>query len=117
MAHTHHGIATHKGPLTAKDLSRIAQSLSIAEIALDSCQLKFAGYYERRDAKSIPLWMKRRVRIALGMIRRCQYFFPQQDYSLFRWMLDHESPDQHEQRFNWHKYKRGLAARGQKHLL
>jgi len=47
-----------------------------------------------------------RLRKALGFIRRVQYFYPQENYSLYRWFIDHETDSAKLQRFNWRKYKR-----------
>jgi len=78
--------------------SYISYCLHAAETLIDSLQLL---KYCRLNRK-----VYRRLRKALGFIRRVQVYYPQENYSLYRWFIDHETESAKLQRFNWRKYKR-----------
>jgi len=78
--------------------SYISYCLHAAETLIDSLQLM---KYCRANRK-----VHYRLRKALGFIRRVQSFFPQQNYSLYRWIIPHEDERAKLLRFQWRKYKR-----------
>jgi len=76
----------------------INQKLHQIEVALDSVQLHKVI---RRNRK-----LHKRIRHALGLVRQLQAIWPQADYSLYRWIIDHQSDKAKLQRFSWRRYKR-----------
>jgi len=82
--------------------SYIVYCLHAAETLIDSLQLM---KYCRLNRK-----VHYRLRKALGFIRRVQFYFPQQNYSLYRWIIPHDTDSAKLQRFNWRKYKRLKAS-------
>ena len=76
----------------------INEMLHIIETDLDSVQL----HKVIRDSPKLA----KRIRRALGLVRRLQHFYPQVNYSLYRWIIDHQTKNGYMQRFQWRKYKR-----------
>jgi len=76
----------------------VNELLHIVETDLDSLQLHKVI---REDPR-----LAHRIRRSLGVIRHLQSHWPQQNYSLYRWIIDHETPRAKLQRFNWRRYKR-----------
>jgi len=76
----------------------VNELLHIVETDLDSTQLHKVV---RENYK-----LARQIRRALGIIRHLQHRWPQQNYSLYRWIINHETPTARLQRFNWRRYKR-----------
>lgn len=84
------------------------EMLHIIETELDAFQLTNAF-------KELPRKRKRRLRRALGLVRRLQYrFFPQKNYSLWRFIsCDYKKKDgkilsekTESKKLGWRKYQR-----------
>jgi len=75
----------------------INEMLHIIETDLDSVQL----HKVIRDNPKLA----RRIRRALGLVRRLQHIYPQVNYSLYRRIINHQTENAKTQRFNWRRYK------------
>jgi len=61
----------------------INDKLHAIETLLDSVQLHKVVKENRK--------FSHRIRLALGLVRSLQAEFPQRNYSLYRWIIDHQS--------------------------
>jgi len=78
--------------------SYISYCLHAAEALIDSLQFLKYCRLNRKVAY--------RLRKALGFIRRAQVYYPQENYSLHRWLTGRETNSAKLQRSNWGKYRR-----------